>query len=258
MHLWEAMASPCENCIRSSLSTCPEERMQPSRDWLCNKVWTSTSRGASHKPATETDRRSESQTRRLRTWSRSPERGGGVRGGGGSVRGSQGGFTPGGFFDSSRRIFRRIFLADFSFAFCDQKQSTAKSTAPWRVLVSEIHRPWGTRNSPAPPPKESKSKSCAFGSGTVTFQGGSFQEKTPGLIGPRNLRILIGRIAVGWPCMECHVPCHISIYWVWDSVKQSEGWGRNTALIARSPKRNSYFLLKSFITNRLCWFGSLT
>ena len=49
--------------------------------------------------------------------------GGGVTGGGvGFVRGvSGGGFTPGGFFDSSRRIFRRIFLADFSFAFCDQK-----------------------------------------------------------------------------------------------------------------------------------------
>ena len=161
----------------------------------------------------------------------------------------------------------------------------------------EIHRP-------PPPPRESKSNSCAFRSGTVTFQGGSFQEKTPGLIGPRSLRILIGRIAVGWPCMECHVPCHISVYWVWDSVKQSEGWGKNPALIARSPTRHSknfiekfhhkssllvwlpnyfsgiaesnfsailfilYFLalgpkengslLKIFITNRLCWFGSLT
>ena len=108
-----------------------------------------------------------------------------------------------------------------------------------------------------PPPRESKSNSCAFGSGTVTFQGGSFQEKTPGLIGPRSLRILIRRIAVGWPCMECHVPCHISKYWVWDSVKQSEGWGKNPALIARSPTRHSNILLKNFITNRLCWFGSL-
>ena len=91
------------------------------------------------------------------------------------------------------------------------------------------------------------------------FSGGSFQEKTPGLIGPRSLRILIGRIAGGWPCMECHVPCHISIYWVWGSVKQSEGWGKNPALIARSPTRHSKtFLLKHFITNRLCWFGSLT
>ena len=95
-----------------------------------------------------------------------------------------------------------------------------------------------------PPPRESKSKYCASGSGTVTFQGGSFQEKTPGLIGPRNLRILIGRIAVGWPCMECHVPCHISIYWVWDSVKQSEG--RYTALIASSPTIHSKFFIENF------------
>ena len=97
-----------------------------------------------------------------------------------------------------------------------------------------------------PFPRESKSNSCAFGSGTVTFQGGSFQEKTPGLIGPRSLRILIGRIAVGWPCMECHVPCHISIYWVWDSVKQSEGWGKNPALITRSPTRHSNNFIEKF------------
>ena len=174
------------------------------------------------------------------------------------MRGSQGGFTPGGFFDSSRRIFRRIFLADFSFA--KNPPQNPPQNPPLRgeflfqkspgLEAPEIHRP--------PPPRESKSKSCAFGSGTVTFQGGSFQEKTPGLIGPRNLRILIGRIAVGWPCMECHVPCHISIHWVWDSVKQSEGWGRNTALIARSPTRHSIFFLKMFITNCLCWFGSPT
>ena len=175
-------------------------------------------------------------------------RGGGrVMGGGALWGGLREGFTPGGFFDSSRRIFRRIFLADFSFVFCDQKKSTAKSTAPWRVLVSEI--PPALRHQKFTglprPPRESKSKSCAFGSGTVTFQGGSFQEKTPGLIGPRNLRSLIGRIAVGWPCMECHVPCHISIYWVWDSVKQSKGWGRNTALIARSPTRHSKVLIET-------------
>ena len=96
------------------------------------------------------------------------------------------------------------------------------------------------------PPRESKSKSCAFGSGTVTFQGGSFQEKTAGLIGPRSLRILIGRNAVGWPCMECHVPCRSSIYWVWDSVKQSEGWGKNPALIARSPTRHSNMFIEKF------------
>ena len=168
------------------------------------------------------------------------------------MRGSQGegGFTSGGFFDSSRRIFRRIFLADFSFAFCDQNNH--------RKIHRKIHRSVESscfRNPPAlrhqkftglPPPRESKSKSCAFGSGSVTFQGGSFQEKTPGLIGPRNLRILIGGIAVGWPCMECHVPCHISIYWVWDSVKQSEGWGKNPALIARSPTRHSNFFIEKF------------
>ena len=161
---------------------------------------------------------------------------GGLRGGGSPPADFS--IPAGGF---SGGFFWRIFPV-----FCDQKKSTAKSTAPWRVLVSEIPRPWGTRNSPASPPRESKSKSCAFGSGTVTFQGGSFQEKTPGLIGPRNLRILIGRIAVGWPCMECHVPCHISIHWVWDSVKQSEGWGRNTALIARSPTRHSNIFIEKF------------
>ena len=102
------------------------------------------------------------------------------------------------------------------------------------------------RSHGQPTPRESKSNSCAFGSGTVTFQGGSFQEKTPGLIGPRSLRILKGRIAVGWPCMGCHVPCHISIYWAWDSVKQSEGWGKNPALIARSPTRHSKMFIEKF------------
>ena len=196
---------------------------------------------------TETDRRSESQTRRLRTWSRSPEGRGGGLWGGGLCEGSRGGFTPGGFFDSSRRIFRRIFLADFSFAFLRPKK-----------IHRKIHRSVESscfRNPPAsrhqkftglPPPRESKSNSCAFGSGTVTFQGGSFQEKTPGLIGPRSLRILIGRIAVGWPGMECHVPCHISIYWVWDSVKQSKGWGKNPALTARSPTRHSKLFIEKF------------
>ena len=175
-------------------------------------------------------------------------RGGGYGAGEGPVRGSQGGVHP-------RRIFRQIFLADFSFAFCDQKNPPQNrgeflfQKSPG-LEAPKIHRP--------PPPRESKSKSCALGSGTVTFQGGSFQEMTPGLIGPRNLRILIGRIAVGWPCMECHVLCHISIHWVWDSVKQSEGWGRNTALIARSPTRHSKNSIEIFITNRLCWFGSLS
>ena len=144
-----------------------------------------------------------------------------------------------------------MFLADFSFVFCDQKKNPPQNSPPNPPLrgeflfqkspgleAPEIHRP--------PPPRESKSKSCAFGSGTVTFQGGSFQQKTPGLIGPRNLRILIGRIAVGWPCMECHVPCHIRICWVWDSVKQSEGWGKNPALIARSPTRHSKLFIEKF------------
>ena len=151
-------------------------------------------------------------------------------GGGGSVRGSQGGVHPRRIFRFQPADFPADFLADFSFVFCDQKNppQNPPENPPLRgeflfqkspgLEAPEIHRP--------PPPRESKSNSCAFGSGTVTFQGGSFQEKTPGLIGPRSLRILIGRIAVGWPCMECHVPCHISIYWVWDSVKQSEGWAR--------------------------------
>ena len=157
------------------------------------------------------------------------------------MRGSQGGIHP-------RRIFRfqpADFFGGFSFAFCDPKNPPQNPPLRGEFLFQkspgleapETHRP--------PPPRESKSKSCAFGSGTVTFPGGSFQEKTPGLIGPRNLRILIGRIAVAWPCMECHVPCYISIYWVWDSVKQSEGWGRNTALIAKSPTRHSNFFIEN-------------
>ena len=110
--------------------------------------------------------------------------GGGVMGGGGLCEGvSGGGLTPGGFFDSSRRIFRRIFLADFSFVFCDQKNPPQNppqnpplcgeflfQKSPG-LEAPEIHRP------PPPPPRESKSNSCAFGSGTVTFQGGSFQKR---------------------------------------------------------------------------------
>ena len=46
--------------------------------------------------------------------------------------------------------------------------------------------------------------------------------------------------------MECHVPCHISIYWVWDSVKQSEGWGKNPTLLARSPTRHSKIFIEKF------------
>ena len=169
-------------------------------------------------------------------------RGGGYGAGEGSVRGSQGGAHPGGFFDSSRRNF----FGGFFLGILRPKKIHCK-------IHRKIHRSVESscfRNPPAlrhqkftglRPPRQSKSKSCAFGSGAVTFQGGSFQEKTPGLIGPRNLRMLIGRIAVGWPCMECHVPCHINIRWVWDSVQQSEGWGRNTALIARSPTRHSNF-----------------
>ena len=179
-------------------------------------------------------------------------KGGGYGGGGGLCEGvSGGGLTPGGFFDSSRRIFRRNFFCGFFLCILRPKRIHRK-------IHRKIHRSVESscfRNPPAlrhqkftglPPPRESKSKSCAFGSGTVTFQGGSFQEKTPGLIGPCNLRILIGRIAVGWPCMECHVPSHIGIYWVWDSVKQSEGWGRNPALIARSPTRHSKLFIENF------------
>ena len=177
------------------------------------------------------------------------------------MRGSQGGVHPRRIFDSSRRIFRRIFLADFSFVFCDQKNPPQNPPLRGEFLFQkspgleapEIHRP-------PPPPRESKSNSCAFGSGTVTFQGGSFQEKAPGLIGPRSLRILIGRIALGWPCMECHVPCHISIYWVWDSVKQSEGWGKNPALIARSPTRHSKLFIENFHhkSSLLVWLPNKT
>ena len=176
-------------------------------------------------------------------------RGGGLwggYGGGGLCEGVSGGGSPLADFSIPAGGFSGgFFWRSFPLHFATKK--TPPQNPPLRgeflfqkspgLEAPEIHWP--------PPPRESKSKSCAFGSGTVTFQGGSFQEKTPSLIGPRNLRILIGRIAVGWPCMECHVPCHIGIYWVWDSVKQSEGWGRNTALIARSPTRHS----KNFIEN---------
>ena len=126
----------------------------------------------SHKPATETDRRSESQTRRLRTWSRSPE-GGGLWGGGGSVRGSQGGFTPGRFFDSSRRIFRRIFLANFSFVFCDQKNPPQNPPLRGEFLFQkspgleapEIHRP-------PPPPGRADPSPVPSGLGPSLFRVG--------------------------------------------------------------------------------------
>ena len=174
------------------------------------------------------------------------ERGGGW--GGGLCEGVSGGGSPpadfsipaGGF---SGRFFWQIFPLYFATKKIHRKIHRSVESSCFKKSpgfeAPAMHRP-------PPPPKESKSKSCAFGSGTVTFQGGSFQEKTPGLIGPRNLRILIGRIAVGWPCMECHVPCHISIYWVWDSVKQSEGWGKNPALIARSPTRHSKMFIENF------------
>ena len=185
-------------------------------------------------------------------------RGGGGYGGGGSVRGSQGGGVH------PRRIFR-FQPADFfgGFFLCILRPKKIHRKIHRSVESSCYRNPSVLRHQKftgLPPPRESKSKSCAFGSGTVTFQGGSFQEKTPGLIGPRNLRILIGRTAVGWPCMECHAPCHIGIYWVWDSVKQSEGWGRNTALIARSPTRHSDYFIENFHhkSSLLVWLPKLS
>ena len=150
--------------------------------------------------------------------------------GGGLCEGvSGGGFTPGGFFrfqpaDFSGGFFWRIFPLYFATKKIHRKNPPLRGEFLFQkspgLEAPEIHRPF------PPPQGEQIQVLCVSGLGTVTFQGGSFQEKTPGLIGPRNLRILIGRIAVGWPCMECHVPCHISIYWVWDSVKQSEAWGK--------------------------------
>ena len=176
------------------------------------------------------------------------------RGGGGELADFS--IPAGGF---SGGFFWRIFPLHFATKKIHRKIHRSVESSCFRnpralIEAPEIHRP------PPPPPRESKSKSCAFGSGTVTFQGGSFQEKTPGLIGPRNLRILIGRIAVGWPCMECHVPCHISIYWVSDSVKQSEGWGKNPALIARSPTRHSNIFIEKFHhkSSLLVWLPKLT
>ena len=188
-----------------------------------------------------------------RTWSRSPERrGGGLWGGGALWGGLRGGSPPADFSIPAGGFSGGFFWRIFPLYFATKKRppQNPPQNPPLRgeflfqkspgLEAPEIHRP------PPPPPRESKSKSCAFGSGTVTFQGRTFQEKTPGLIGPRNLRILIGRIAVGWPCMECHVPCHIGIYRVRDSVKQSEGWGKNPALIARSPTRHSKCFIEKF------------
>ena len=102
-------------------------------------------------------------------------------GGGGLCEGFSGGVHP-------RRIFRfqpPDFPADsfggFSFAFCDQKIHLKIHCKIHRSVESSCFR-----NPPAlrhqkftglHPPRESKSNSCAFGSGTVTFQGGSFQER---------------------------------------------------------------------------------
>ena len=176
------------------------------------------------------------------------------------MRGSQGGFTPADFSIPAGGFSGGFFWRIFPLQFATKKNPLQNPPLRGEFLFQkspgleapEIHRP-------PPPPRESKSNSCAFGSGTVTFQGGSFQEKTPGLIGPRSLRILIGRIAVGWPCMECHVPCHISIYWLWDSVKQSEGWGKNPALIARSPTRHSNIFIEKFHhkSSLLVWLPKL-
>ena len=108
-----------------------------------------------------------------------PRGGGGVMGrGGGSVRGSQGGVHPGGFFDSSRRIFRRIFLADFSFVFCDQKKNPPQNppqNPPLRgeflfqkspgLEAPEIHRP-------PPPPGRANPSPVPSGLGPSLFRVG--------------------------------------------------------------------------------------
>ena len=151
------MASPCESCARSSLSTCPEEQMQPSRDWFAPT--------RCEPPPAEVLRTSQRQRQTGAASPRPegsglgvalPRGGGGVMGGGGggSVRGSQGGFTPGGFFDSNRRIFRRIFLADFFFCILRPKKNPPQNppqNPPLRgeflfqkspgLEAPEIHRP---------------------------------------------------------------------------------------------------------------------
>ena len=67
--------------------------------------------------------------------------GGGVMGGGGSVRGSQGGVHPRRIFRFQPADFPADFFGGFFLCILRPKKSTAKSTAPWRVLVSEIPRP---------------------------------------------------------------------------------------------------------------------
>ena len=100
-------------------------------------------------------------------------------GGGGSVRGSQGwGSPPADFSIPAGGFSGGFFLADFSFVFCDQKKSTAKSTAPWRVLVQkspgleapEIHRP------PPPPQGEQIQLLCVRVWDRI-FSGWEFPEK---------------------------------------------------------------------------------
>ena len=135
---------------------------------------------------------------------------------------SGGGSPPADFSIPAGRFSGGFFWRIFPLHFATTAKSTAKSTAPWRVLVSESPRPEAPEIHRPHPPGESKSKSCAFGSGTVAFQGGSFQEKDS---------------RFNWTSEPQKV---------WDSVKQSEGWGRNTALIARSPTRHSNNFIEDF------------
>ena len=107
------MASPCESCIRSSLSTCPEERMQPSRDWLgcatrCEPPQAEVLRTAQRVP--------DPKAQDLESLSRG---GGGYGAGGGLCEGVSGGGSPpadfsipaGGF---SGGFFWRIFPLHFA------------------------------------------------------------------------------------------------------------------------------------------------
>ena len=54
---------------------------------------------------------------------------------------SGGGFTPGGFFRFQPADLPADFFGGFFLCMLRPKNPTAKSTAPWRVLVSEIPRP---------------------------------------------------------------------------------------------------------------------
>ena len=101
-----------------------------------------------------------------------PRGGGGGLGGGGALRGVLRGGSPPADFSipaggSSGGFFWRIFPLHFATQKIHRKIHRSVESSCFRNPPALRHQKF----TGLPPPRESKSNSCAFGSGTVTFQG---------------------------------------------------------------------------------------